>query len=118
MNEPTETRTGLLYGLAAYGWWGFAVLYFKAVDHFDPSEVLAHRVIWSALLLTGLLLWRRRWGMAIHSLRSRRTVGTLVLSTMLIATTSSSRVWPSPPTKPTAAAAPSSTKANSPTCER
>ena len=36
-----EQRLGLAFGLAAYLWWGFVVVYFKAVANVPPLEVLA-----------------------------------------------------------------------------
>lgn len=54
-------RRGLAYGIAAYGFWGMVPLYFKAVASVPPLEVLAHRVVWSVLLLAGLVTLARRW---------------------------------------------------------
>ena len=51
-------RTGVLYGLSAYVFWGFVPVYFKAVGRASPLEVLAHRVVWSLLLLATVLAWR------------------------------------------------------------
>ncbi|WP_181358973.1 EamA family transporter RarD [Pseudothauera lacus] len=43
----------------AFAIWGLAPLYFKAVGSVPPVEIVAHRVLWSALLLAALLaLWR------------------------------------------------------------
>ena len=60
MKHDDGQRTGIAYGLAAYGWWGFVPLYFKAVSHVAPLEVLAHRVLWSLVLLASLLAVRGR----------------------------------------------------------
>ena len=46
---------GVLYGIAAYGLWGLIPLYFKAVANVDPPEVLAHRALWSFVLLAVLV---------------------------------------------------------------
>ena len=74
----------MLYGLAAYGWWGLAVIYFKAVAHVPPLEVLAQRVVWSVPLLFGLLALRGRLGEVRAVLRDRRTLAILFLTTLLI----------------------------------
>jgi chloramphenicol-sensitive protein RarD len=81
----TELRRGYLYGLAAYGCWGFFPLYFKLLRPAGALEILAHRVVWSAvfvaLLLSALRGWRR-----IAALRHRpRTVAGIVLAAVLIA---------------------------------
>lgn len=54
-----EGRVGVAFGVAAYLWWGFVPVYFKAVAHIPALEVLAHRIVWSVLLLV-ILLWLKR----------------------------------------------------------
>lgn len=59
--DPTAraNRLGALAGLAAYSLWGgFPLLFHQLVD-VPPAEVLAHRVVWSFVFVTGLLRWRR-----------------------------------------------------------
>lgn len=85
MKSDDGQRTGIAYGIAAYGWWGFVPLYFKAVAGIAPVEVLTHRVLWSLLLLTGLLALRGRLPLLGKLLRDRRTLAVLGLTTLLIA---------------------------------
>ncbi len=49
---------GALLAFAAFAWWGLAPIYFKVLAAVPATEVLAHRVLWSVLLL-GLLVWAR-----------------------------------------------------------
>jgi len=84
LNAPESRHTGVFYGLAAYGWWGLAVIYFKAVAHVPPLEVLSHRVVWSVPLLFGLLALRGRLGEVRAAFRDRRTLAILFLTTLLI----------------------------------
>jgi chloramphenicol-sensitive protein RarD len=85
-NPHPQARTGLLLGLSAYFFWGFLPLYFKLLVAALPSEVVAHRVIWSLFLLGALIVATRRW----HHLRSAITSPKLLLilgaSALLIAT--------------------------------
>ncbi|MBK6899260.1 MAG: EamA family transporter RarD [bacterium] len=85
MKNDDGQRAGIAYGLAAYGWWGFVPLYFKAVSHVAPLEVLAHRVLWSLVLLSALLAARGRIPLLVKLLRDRRTLAVLGLTTLLIA---------------------------------
>jgi len=90
VGEPTgstdsKARSGLLYGLAAYGWWGLMPLYFELVSAAPPKELLAHRIIWSALLLFLILTLFRRWPEFFRSIRTPRTLRLLALSAALIA---------------------------------
>jgi chloramphenicol-sensitive protein RarD len=60
-HETARQRAGIWYGVAAYGAWGVVPLYFKSVDC-PAHEIVAHRVLWSlvvlALLITALGRWR------------------------------------------------------------
>ena len=80
-----EARIGVLYGLAAYTFWGLAVFYFKAIANVPPLEILAHRILWSVPFLLGWLAVRGRLGDLRAALRSRRTVAILLVTTFLIA---------------------------------
>jgi chloramphenicol-sensitive protein RarD len=80
-------QQGLLYGLAAYGWWGLVPLFFKELTaaRVPPFEVFAHRIVWSLALLAGLLVVLARWGDLLRCLRSPRLLRTLLVTTLLIA---------------------------------
>ena len=82
--SASSTRTGLLYGLAAYGAWGLFPLYFKLIEHVPPWQIVAHRIIWSVALLAILLCVRRQWADVRHALRSARTMAALAATTVLI----------------------------------
>ncbi len=86
-------RAGVAYGLAAYGWWGLVAIYFRAVAHVAPLEVLAHRTLWSFLLLLGLLALTRPGVRPWAPLRDRRTRALLVASSLLIATNWLVFIW-------------------------
>jgi chloramphenicol-sensitive protein RarD len=76
---------GLLYGVAAYGWWGLMPLYFKAVRDVPGKQLLAHRIVWSLVLLALVLTIWRRWPDFRRCLQSPRTFRLLVLSAVLVA---------------------------------
>jgi chloramphenicol-sensitive protein RarD len=80
-----QRRSGLLYGLAAYGLWGVMPLYFRALKHVGPLEQLGHRIVWSALLLVVLVSLLGRWGDVAGCLRRGRTLALLLGSTLMIA---------------------------------
>lgn len=53
---------GLLYGLGAYGSWGLFPAFFPLLKPAGPVEILAHRVLWTVLLMAGVLAIGRRLG--------------------------------------------------------
>ena len=55
-------RSGLLYGLGAYGSWGVFPAFFPLLKPAGPTEILAHRVLWTVVFMTGVLAVGRRFG--------------------------------------------------------
>ena len=51
----SEARRGAWQGLGAYTAWGLLPLYWKALSQVPSLQLIAHRVVWSWLLLTGFL---------------------------------------------------------------
>jgi chloramphenicol-sensitive protein RarD len=88
-----RARNGLLFGLASYVAWGFGPVYFKAVAMVAPLEILAHRIVWSALLLAVLLLGRRQTAALRRALSQRRTVLVLAVTTLLVAVNWLTFIW-------------------------
>ncbi len=91
--QPSAARAGVLFGVGAYGLWGVFPLYFKALQQVTPLEILAHRILWSCILLIPLVLLRGGWRAARDALRNRRTLATLTVTTLLIAANWFTYVW-------------------------
>lgn len=87
-----ERARGLAYALAAYLSWGMLPLYFKALQPVPAPEILAHRVLWSLLLLAGLLA--ARGGAAAFRAPFRRDkLPLLAVTTLLIAVNWLVYIW-------------------------
>lgn len=52
---------GVAYALGAYVLWGLFPLYFRLLEGVPAPQILAHRMVWSALLVLLILLALRRW---------------------------------------------------------
>lgn len=89
----TNDLRGLLWAVAAYGWWGLGPVYFKAVAHVAPLEILAHRVIWSLLFLALLLSIRRRWGAFRKAVLHRPTLLILTITSLTISANWFVYIW-------------------------
>ena len=55
-------RSGLLFGVGAYGMWGVFPAFFPLLKPAGAVEVLAHRIIWSFLLMVIVVAAVRRLG--------------------------------------------------------
>jgi chloramphenicol-sensitive protein RarD len=75
---------GVVYALGAYVAWGLFPLYFKLLERIPATQILAHRMVWSALLVLGMLLALRRWSW-LRLLRERPAlVGRFAASALLL----------------------------------
>ena len=57
--EATNRR-GLAYGAGAYLLWGLFPLFWPLLEPAGAVEILAHRIVWSLVVVGGVLLVRRR----------------------------------------------------------
>ena len=80
-----ERRLGLAAGLSAFSIWGLAPIYFKLVATVRPDEIIAHRVLWSVVLLGIVLLLRKRRAVLAHVKVNARVLLALAATSILIA---------------------------------
>ncbi len=85
MAEAQDTREGLLLGAGAFTLWGLYPFYFKALSHVPVLEIIAHRILWSTLLLAAIIQLRRGWAPVHGALLDRRLRRGLTITTLLIA---------------------------------
>lgn len=91
MSRPVETSppqpvasTGSLYALLAYGAWGLLPIYWKFFQQSSPVEVLSHRMIWSLVFLSGILIVQQRQAEVGALLKSRRSLLMLLATAALL----------------------------------
>ncbi len=65
--------------------WGLFPFYFALLDSVSPLEVVAHRVIWSFVLLSVILLVTRSWSQVRDIVRRPRAAGTLAAAAVFLA---------------------------------
>ncbi len=56
--KSQDTSRGFAFALSAYLLWGFLPFFMKALSHIPPSEVIAHRVVWSVPIAVLVLALR------------------------------------------------------------
>ncbi len=83
---------GFTFALAAFLAWGFFPIYFKSIRSVPPLEILAHRVVWSVVLLVFLVHSGARWAGFRDALRPGKR-GPLALTAVLIAANWLIYIW-------------------------
>ncbi len=91
MTEQSRRRSGVLFGVGAFTWWGLCPGFFPLLLPAGSIEVLAHRIVWSAVCLFLVLVVARRLG----DLRrlSGRTWLLLVAASILISINWGIYIW-------------------------
>ncbi|WP_204137905.1 EamA family transporter RarD [Halomicronema sp. CCY15110] len=89
MNESSQSsqsasRAGGFYAVLAYGAWGLLPIYWKFFQQSSPVEVLCHRMIWSLVFLSGILLVQQRQAEVGALLRSPKTLRILLATATLL----------------------------------
>ncbi len=79
-----SSSAGFLAASTAFVAWGLLPVYWKTLDQVPAFEVLCHRIVWS-LFFSGMIIGiQRRWKEVWDVFSSLRTMGHLLLSSLLI----------------------------------
>jgi chloramphenicol-sensitive protein RarD len=81
------------YGVAAYGLWGAFPLYWPLLEPAGAIEILAHRVLWSAVTMLGIVVLLRRTRQFRSCLADRRTRLLLGLAALVITVNWATYIW-------------------------
>ena len=77
-------RGALAQAVGAYFIWGFLPVYFNLLKAVPPLEVVAHRIVWSVLLLLAMLYFRKRLAALWEALTTRAMLVPMVATALLI----------------------------------
>lgn len=88
----SEYKKGLLYGLLCYTIWGLFPLYWRLIDHVDSIEILAHRMLWSAVFMVTLFVGVRHVKLRNH-IKKRSQYLMLLLTGALISFNWGLYIW-------------------------
>jgi chloramphenicol-sensitive protein RarD len=92
-SQGDSQRAGFAYGVAAYGLWGIFPLYFPLLEPAGPLEILAHRMIWSLVVVAVVLLVLRRWAWIPELLRQPKRLGLIALAALAISVNWGTYIW-------------------------
>ncbi len=89
----TSSRSGIVYALSAFFLWAVAPIYFKEMSFVPATEILAHRVIWSCVIVFVLIILLRYTGALKKVLQSPKTLMAMLVSTLLIGLNWGTFIW-------------------------
>jgi chloramphenicol-sensitive protein RarD len=83
----------VLYGIACYLLWGLFPLYWPLLEPAGSIEILAHRIVWSLLVVATVLAVTRSWAWVRPLLADRATLARMALAAVLIAGNWAVYIW-------------------------
>lgn len=83
-DDAKRSRQGVLFAIAAYTMWGVAPVYFKLLQQVPALEILAHRIIWSFVLVLLLIFGLRRWQRIKPVVTNKKQMLRLTIATFLL----------------------------------
>ena len=86
-------RRGLLAAATAFTIWGVFPAYWHLLKAVPSMQIMAHRVVWSAVLVVGWLLWRQGWDWWRTIAAQPRMLAALALSGAVIAFNWGLYIW-------------------------
>ncbi|MDD4505808.1 MAG: EamA family transporter RarD, partial [Sulfurospirillaceae bacterium] len=93
MKNLSQEVQGYIYAVLAFSFWGLVPIYFKLISSVTPSEILAHRIIWSVVLLFGIVLVSKQFGAFKLLIRDVSKIKYLILSSLLVSTNWLVFIW-------------------------
>jgi chloramphenicol-sensitive protein RarD len=83
----------VLYGVACYLLWGLFPLYWPLLEPAGSIEILAHRIVWSLLVVATVLAVTRNWAWVRPLLADRTTLARMALAAVLISVNWATYIW-------------------------
>lgn len=92
-DNSNNNAKGLMAALLAFLIWGLFPLYFKALEDYHAIEIIAHRIIWTFLLLAVVLMTGKRVAWLSQIRQNPKWLFLTLVSALLIATNWLVYVW-------------------------
>jgi len=86
-------RAGLVCAVIAYGMWGLVPLYWPLLEPASALEILAHRMVWSLVVVGAALLVMRRWAWLRDLLRAPRRLALVTAAAVTISANWGCYIW-------------------------
>jgi len=84
---------GHFYAIAAYGLWGLLPIYWQQLSHVPATQVVAHRIVWSCLVLIPIIYFSRKTGIVLKAAKNPRVVFRQLIAALLICANWLGFVW-------------------------
>ena len=92
-SERAIATRGVAFALGAYGFWGFVVLFYRALGQVPAVELVAHRGVWSVVFVTIVVVARGSWPRLVAVFKSPVLLKKLALTSALVSINWGVFIW-------------------------
>lgn len=82
--SPEQNSLGIVLAIGAYLSWVLFPIYFKQLQAVPPLEIMAHRSVWSLLVVVVILTMRQRWAWLTGALHKRFVLASYTATAILL----------------------------------
>ncbi len=93
MKNFTEEKKGIIYAVLAFVFWGLVPVYFKLVQSVSPTEILVHRIVWSVVFLSILVVVGKQVSVFKSVVKERKKLKVLFLTSFLVSSNWLIFIW-------------------------
>jgi len=83
-SAAAERHKGLAFAFMAFTLWGGSAWFYKAIAYVSPVEIIAHRILWSVVLASAILIAMGRTADIKRAFKTPRILSILAITTLLI----------------------------------
>lgn len=92
-STPAGSKNGVFCALGAYLAWGLFPLYWHPLASVPAIQILGHRLLWSAVLVFGILMVQRNWGWVRQVIADKRILGFFLMSSTILSSNWLLYIW-------------------------
>lgn len=93
MQNNNEEKQGIIYAILAFTFWGLVPIYFKLLQSVNPVEILIHRILWSVVFLSILIVLTKQTSNLKKILKDKKKLKILFLTSILVSTNWLIFIW-------------------------
>lgn len=93
MKNLNEEKQGVIYAILAFVFWGLVPIYFKLISSVSPMEILIHRILWSVVFLSILIVATKQTKTLKKILKDKKKMKILFLTSILVSSNWLIFIW-------------------------
>ncbi|MBW2094043.1 MAG: EamA family transporter RarD [Deltaproteobacteria bacterium] len=86
-------KKGILLAIGAYGLWGVFPIYWKQLQQVPATEIIGHRIVWSLVFASGVVVCKKRLMVMLQTMRDPRMVLIYGVAAAVLAVNWTTYVW-------------------------